>query len=100
MAHRLAPQAAAALDEIWYGIARESGNVLASDRVIDAMTSKFWPLVSYPHIRRKCYDLRQGLRGFPLRNYVILYRIEGQDVLILHILHGRRDIPSLLAGED
>jgi len=25
--------------------------------------------------------------------YVIIYRIDGADTLILHVFHGRRDIP-------
>jgi plasmid stabilization system protein ParE len=28
--------------------------------------------------------------------YVIFYRIEGEDVFILHVLDGRRDIPALV----
>jgi plasmid stabilization system protein ParE len=31
----------------------------------------------------------------PVGDYVILYRINGEDVLILHVIHGRRDIAAL-----
>jgi hypothetical protein len=40
-------------------------------------------------------DLRPGLRSFPVLQYVIIYRIEDEDVVILHVFHGRRDIESL-----
>lgn len=96
MAHRLAPEAAAALDEIWYELATASGREDIADRVVDNITQRFSFLACYPQMGRKRDDLRPGLRGFPVGDYVILYRIEGLDVLILHMLHGRRDITSVL----
>ncbi len=40
-------------------------------------------------------DLRPGLRSFPIGEYLIIYRIEDEDVLILHVTHGCRDIGKL-----
>jgi toxin ParE1/3/4 len=96
MAHRLAPEASADLDDIWEYITTASGSVARADRVVDALTSRFYLLATFPYIGRARDDLRPGLRGFPVGDYVILYRIEAGDVLILHVLHGRRDIASLL----
>jgi plasmid stabilization system protein ParE len=51
----------------------------------------------HPQIgRRRDHDMRPGLRSFPAREYIIVYRIEEEDVLILHIVRGSRDIPELL----
>jgi toxin ParE1/3/4 len=96
MAHRLAPQASAELDDIWLAIARESGSIERADRVVDTITRRFHLLATHPRIGRERSDLRPGLRGFPVDAYVILYRIEGEDVLILHVLDGRRDIAALV----
>jgi hypothetical protein len=41
MAHRLAPQACAELSSIWNYIFKESGNAVAADSVIDAITERF-----------------------------------------------------------
>jgi hypothetical protein len=41
MAHRLAPEAEAELDDIWYYIATESGSIEIADRVIDSITDRF-----------------------------------------------------------
>jgi plasmid stabilization system protein ParE len=38
--------------------------------------------------------LRPALRSFPVGQYVIIYRIAGEDVVILHVFHGSRDIES------
>jgi toxin ParE1/3/4 len=53
-------------------------------------------LARHPHIGRRRDDLRPNLRSFPVGDYVIFYQTEGSDVLILHVLHGRRDIAALL----
>jgi plasmid stabilization system protein ParE len=42
--------------------------------------------------------LRPGLRSFPVGEYIILYRFEGEDVLILHVMHGSRDIQALFGN--
>jgi toxin ParE1/3/4 len=41
-------------------------------------------------------DLRLGLRSFPVGQYVIIYRIDEVDVLILHVIHGHRDIERIV----
>ena len=96
MAHRLAPQVEAALDDIWYYIATESGNIEIADSVVDSITERFFLLANHPYLgRRRDEDLRPGLRTFSVHEYVIIYRIEDDDVLILHVAHGRRNIEAL-----
>jgi toxin ParE1/3/4 len=96
MAHRLAPEAETELDDIWYYLARESGSIEIADRVIESITHRFLFLANHPHLgRRRDEDLRPGLRSFAVGEYVILYRVEGEDVLILHVLRGNRDIEAL-----
>ena|SRR5579863_8977414 len=96
MAHRLAPEAEAELDDIWYYIAKESRSIEIADRVVDSITDRFFLLATYPHIGRpRDEDLRPGLRSFPVGEYVIIYRVEENDVLILHVIRGSRDIEAL-----
>jgi len=40
-------------------------------------------------------DLRPGLRSFPVGGYVIIYRVQDEDVLILRVLRGSRNIEAL-----
>jgi toxin ParE1/3/4 len=97
MAHRLAPEAEAELDDTWYYVAKESGSIEIADRLIDSITERFYLLARYPHIgRERDADLRPGLRSFAVGQYVILYRVDEKDVLILHIFRGSRDIEALL----
>ena len=94
MAHRLAPQVEVELDDIWYYIARDSGSIEIADRLIDSITDRFFLLGDHPYVGRLRDDLRPGLRSFPVGQYVIIYRIDGEDVLILHVMHGRRNIEA------
>jgi plasmid stabilization system protein ParE len=41
--------------------------------------------------------LRPGLRTFPVGEYVILYRIEDEDVVILRVLRGSRNMAALFS---
>src|SRR5688572_2079708 len=94
MAHRLAPEAEADLDELWFYIA-SNGSVDAADRFVDALTTRFFLLATYTRAGRQRDDLSQGLRMFPVGDYVVLYRVEGNDVLIVRVVRGSRDLEPL-----
>jgi toxin ParE1/3/4 len=100
MGHRVAPEAEADLDHIWYHVAKESGSLEIADRLIDSLTDRFFLLASYPYAgRRRDDDLRPGLRSFPVGNYVIIYLIEDEDALIFHVIPGSRDIEALTSPQ-
>ena len=96
MGHRLASRAAADLEDIWFYIAKESGSAEFANRLIDSITDRFLLLASYPYAgRARADDLGPGRRSFPVGEYVIVYRIRGEDVLILRVVHGHRDLEAL-----
>jgi toxin ParE1/3/4 len=96
MAHLLAPQAAADLGDIWYYVARESGSLELADHLIDSITERFLLLAGHPYLgRRRDDDLGIGLRSFAVGEYVIVYLVADKDVLILRVVHGRRDLEEL-----
>ena len=99
MAHRLSTETEAELNDVWYYIASESGSMEIADRFIDSLTDRFYLIAKNPYIgRRRDADLRPGLRSFPVGEYVILYRIDNEDVLILHLVRGSRDLRALLGS--
>jgi len=96
MAHQRTPQADSDLDDIWYYVATKSGSLDIADRFADSITGRFFLLASHPNMgRARDEDLRPGLRSFPVGDYVIIYRIEGEDVLVLRVLLGSRNIEAL-----
>jgi toxin ParE1/3/4 len=89
------PQTDSDLDDIWYYVASESGSLEIADRLVDSIAEQFLLLAEYPHIgRRRDEDLREGVRSFPVRGYVIFYRVQDADVVILRVLHGSRDVKA------
>jgi toxin ParE1/3/4 len=96
MGHRRTPQADSDLDDIWYYVATKSGSLDVADRFIDSITDRFFLLASHPNLgRARDEDLRPGLRSFPVGKYVIIYRIQDEDVLILRVLRGSRNIEAM-----
>jgi len=96
MGHRLAPQARADIDDIAYYIFVESGSLETADRLIESIYSRFVLLGTYPRAGRVRDDLRPGMRIFSVGDYVVLYRVEGEDVVIDRVVHGSRDLEPLL----
>ena len=45
--------------------------------------------------RARDEDLRPGMRSFPVGEYIILYRVQNEDVIILRVVRGNRDLPAL-----
>ena len=64
--------------------------------MVENIVERAWLLARYPYMGRRRDDLRPGMRSFTADDYVIVYRIvEEESVLILHIVHGSRDIAVL-----
>lgn len=96
MGHRYSPQADSDLHEIWDYVAVESGSMEIADRLVDSTIDRFYLLATHPHIgRARDEDLRPGLRSFPVGEYIIIYRIEEGEVLILRVLRGSRNIEAM-----
>jgi toxin ParE1/3/4 len=77
-------------------VATANGSAEIADRLIDSIASRFFLLATQLHMdRHRDEDLRPGIRTFPVGEYVIAYGIEGDDVLILRVLRGSRDINAL-----
>jgi toxin ParE1/3/4 len=96
MGHIRTPQADSDLDDIWFYIAAKSDSPDIADRFIDSIIDRFFLLASHPNIgRARDEDLRPGLRSFPVGDYVIIYRIQNEDVQILRVLRGSRNIAAL-----
>ena len=94
--HQLSRQARDDLDGIWEYIVRESGSETIADRKIIAITDRFYLLSRHPKIGRTRDDeLGQGTRSFPVDDYIIVYDLIGEDVRILRVAHGRRNLVAL-----
>lgn len=53
-------------------------------------------LLTRPGLGRARDDIRSGLRSYPVASHVILYRVDGDTLIVLRILHQRMDIVRAL----
>jgi toxin ParE1/3/4 len=96
VAHRVSARAEVDLDDIWLYVAKDSGSMDVATRLIDSITDRFWFLAGFPRAGRvRDHDFGLGTRSFPVGEYVIVYCVEGVDLLILRVVHGRRELGTL-----
>lgn len=76
-----------------------SQSVDAGDRFVTAFNQKCIHLARYPYIGKSYTHLRAGLRGLLLMNYIIFYRVIGDDVEILRVVSGYRNLQDVFSEE-
>lgn len=65
-------------------------------RLVDSITNRFIFLANFPYAgRARDDDFGGGSRSFAVGEYVIVYRVEEDDVLILRVVHGKRNLEGL-----
>lgn len=97
----IAPAAVGDLDAIWEFYAVERQNPDAADRVRDELFAAFQKLAKVPGIGHFRRDLAsEPIRFWSVRSYLIIYRSEKKPIEIARVLHGARDVQSILGGEN
>ncbi len=92
----LHPEAYTDLDEIWEYIA--SDNIDAADRIREEIYDSIGELTAFPHQGHKRPDLTtRPLRFQTVREYLIAYAPDESPLLVLAVLHGRRN-PRAIAS--
>ena len=81
------------LDGIWDCIARN--NPAAASQTVYRIRDRFEILGRQPLLGEACEDLQPGLRSFSVLPYVIYYSFLDDQVSIVRVLHGARDVEQL-----
>jgi toxin ParE1/3/4 len=84
--------------DIWAYIAAD--NMAAADNILDQLEDRFNFLMDNPYLGPARPDIAEGLRYFPMGSYLVLYRIVGQSIEIVRVIHGARDLKDLGAVPD
>lgn len=93
---RRLPQAIRDADEIFLYIARD--NPAAADRMVDRITDAAERLRDFPRSGAPRPEAGKGLRGITIGPYILYYRIVGDVIEVVRVLHGARDISALPGG--
>ncbi|MBK6349070.1 MAG: type II toxin-antitoxin system RelE/ParE family toxin [Steroidobacteraceae bacterium] len=89
------PAAEDDLLEIWVGLA--ANNVSAAERLMDDLDVATQILATQPLIGKARREFGPGIRSFPVRDYVIVYRPIMGGVELVRVVHGARDLERLLS---
>jgi toxin ParE1/3/4 len=96
---RLTKPAIQDIEEIADYIAQQSG-LEQSERFLSKLESKFSKIVTFPRLGRKRDEILNNIHTIPLDNYLILYLPIGDDIEILRIVSGYRDLSTLFTEAD
>ena len=92
----LHPDALADLNDIWEFIAAD--NLNAADRVLEEIHETTRALVPFPQQGHARSDLTsRPLRFHPVRDFLIAYAPNEKPLVVIAILHGRRN-PRVMAA--
>jgi toxin ParE1/3/4 len=75
-------------------------NPKAAVALLKNLSARFRQLCESPRLGKKRDDLFEGLRSSRIKEYLIFYTIEQDAIIIVHVLHGRRDLFSIFADEE
>lgn len=96
----LSPAAFQDIQEIWGYFAHELQNLEVADRIRDELFQAMKKLGEKPGLGHFRSDLSsEPLRFWLVRNFLVIYRSELQPIQIVRILHGSRDIQTLLESD-
>ncbi len=92
------PRAQADLAEIWDFIAEDSQ--ARADSFLDRLDQSFHGLAGNPHMGRARGELCQNLRSFPSGRYMIFYLVLPDEIEIVRVLHGARDLGAIFLADN
>ncbi len=90
---RISEQATHDLADIWLYIANDSPQ--AADKFLDSILAHCRLFCSSPEIGRQRDELLPGVRSFPVKRYIIYYRVTPEEVEVIRILSAYRDVESI-----
>jgi toxin ParE1/3/4 len=96
---RLTDSAMREIEEITAYLAKNYG-FSQSEQFIKKLNSKFSKIVQFPKIGKPRDEILPGSRMLSVDRYLILYTVIGDDVEILRVVSGYRDLSKLFTDED
>lgn len=93
------PESRRDLDDIWDYIVSELQNRSAAERVINRIIDAVDPLNNFAEMGTplsSIADIGTDYRFLVSGNYMVFYRVQGNDIYIDRVLYGRSDYMSVL----
>jgi toxin ParE1/3/4 len=85
------------LADIWIAIA--TSDIEVADRFVDELRALAQKIADQPHMGRARPEIGEGVRVFPHRDYLLIYRVQSAGIGIARVVHGKRDLTQLEVRE-
>lgn len=89
------PAAEGDLSEIWLESAA-SWDVEQAERYADSLFAVFDLLAEFPELARERGEFTPPVRIHPSGSHLVIYRLEGQGIEIIRILHAHQNLMAYL----
>ncbi len=76
-----------------------SHNIEVGEKFFQDFNRRCQQLILFPNSGTSYAYIQLGLRGLSLKNYIIFYRIFGEDIEILRVVSGRRNLSSIFQDD-
>lgn len=87
----LSPRAQTDLDDIWDYTA-ETWGVDQAERYIRLIADSINAVATSPARGQRCDSIREGYRKYPAGSHVLFYRLSGDGIDVVRILHQQMDV--------
>lgn len=96
--YTLSTQARQDLKDIKDYIAQDSLD--RAEQFVKAIAKRLQSLANFPSMGRRYEAIAPNLRGLPIGNYIIFYRVTEQSLSVERILSGYRDLDAIFSEPD
>jgi toxin ParE1/3/4 len=73
-------------------------NPVAAYHFLDALEETCELLAQHPFLGRSRSELGEALRSFPVGNYLVFYTAASDDIYVVRVVYGGRDLPGEFRG--
>jgi toxin ParE1/3/4 len=67
----------------------------AASKLFDDIREQCVRVARFPFSGKKYEQIKPNLRGFIVKSYIIFYAVEGENILIIRVVNGYRDLADI-----
>jgi len=75
-------------------------SISTGERFIQKFTDKCKNLVKFPNMGKNYHQIMPNLKGIVLDNYIIFYQVNLDEIEIIRVVNGYRNLESLFVNDD
>ncbi|WP_117884201.1 type II toxin-antitoxin system RelE/ParE family toxin [Aureibaculum luteum] len=65
-------------------------------KYLSEIEETFFQIASSPNLGKERVELKRGIYSLQVNYHLVFYKIHSDHVLIVRVLHGRRDLPKFI----